>query len=120
MFANSIRYMLIASVRSQYGLLQALYQQGTLSGKSDTPLNEARALARYEGINYAASRLAAAYNHGFIDKPQAEVFDVVRMILTAKEDLANDPLPAVDGLSGEYADQALKDWAGELSQEAPK
>lgn len=39
-----------------------------------------------------ASRLAAAYNHGFIDKPMAEVGDVVRMILTAKEDLANNPV----------------------------
>ncbi|POZ13663.1 hypothetical protein C3Z09_22250 [Lelliottia aquatilis] len=83
-------------------------------------LSEVRTQARNEGINFAASRLAAAFNHGFIDKAQAEVFDVVRMILTAKEDLENDPLPAADGLSGEYAEQALKDWAEELSQEVSK
>ncbi|EOD2490128.1 hypothetical protein ACJJ2P_001835 [Escherichia coli] len=40
---------------------------------TDAFLAEVRASARNEGINYAASRLAAAYNHGFIDKPLAEV-----------------------------------------------
>lgn len=69
--------------------------------------------SRLEGINFAASRLAAAYNHGFIDKPLPEVFDVVRMILSAKEDLVT---PGEDGLSGEYAEQALKDWEAELSE----
>ncbi|MFH2432076.1 hypothetical protein [Citrobacter freundii] len=85
---------------------------------TDAFLSNVRLLARNEGINYAASRLAAAFNHGFVDKPLAEVCDVVRMILSAKEDLANNPLPAVDGLSGEYAERALKDWADQLSQEA--
>ncbi|ENZ0432398.1 hypothetical protein ACHOYD_10705 [Enterobacter hormaechei] len=77
-------------------------------------LAEVRAQARNEGINYAASRLAAAFNHGFVDKPLAEVFDVVRMILTAKEDLANDPIPAADGLSGEYAEKSLEEFAAQL------
>lgn len=81
---------------------------------TDSILREAEARARIEGINYAASRLAAAYNHGFIDKPLPEVFGVVRMILTTKEDLANTP--AKDGLSGEYAEQALKDWEAELRE----
>ncbi|HDG7398842.1 TPA: hypothetical protein PCI22_005169 [Klebsiella pneumoniae] len=36
-----------------------------------------KADGRAEGINFAASRLAAAFNHGFVDKPMAEVFDVV-------------------------------------------
>ncbi|HGW1998718.1 TPA: hypothetical protein ACNMTT_005791, partial [Klebsiella pneumoniae] len=67
-----------------------------------------KADGRAEGINFAAGRLAAAFNHGFVDKPMAEVFDVVRMILTAKEDLANDP--AADGLSGEYAEKSLAEW----------
>ena len=81
---------------------------------TDSILREAEARARIEGINFAASRLAAAYNHGFIDKPLPEVFDVVRMILTAKEDLANTP--AEDGLSGEYAEHALKGWEVELRE----
>ncbi|EDX6844841.1 hypothetical protein C0V48_003522, partial [Salmonella enterica] len=36
---------------------------------TDAFLAEVRASARNEGINYAASRLAAAFNHGFLDKP---------------------------------------------------
>ncbi|HAV1082875.1 TPA: Eae protein [Salmonella enterica subsp. enterica serovar Enteritidis] len=81
-------------------------------------LAEVRASARNEGINYAASRLAAAFNHGFLDKPVSEVLDVTRMILSAKEDLANDPLPADDGLSGEYAEKAIEEWETQLRQEA--
>ncbi|EEN6002594.1 Eae-like protein [Salmonella enterica subsp. enterica] len=81
---------------------------------TDAFLAEVRASARNEGINYAASRLAAAFNHGFLDKPVSEVLDVTRMILSAKEDLANDPLPADDGLSGEYAEKAIEEWAAQL------
>ncbi|ECD7458886.1 hypothetical protein [Salmonella enterica] len=81
---------------------------------TDAFLAEVRASARNEGINYAASRLAAAFNHGFLDKPVSEVLDVTRMILSAKEDLANDPLPADDGLSGEYAEKSIEEWAAQL------
>ena len=77
-------------------------------------LAEVRAQARNEGINYAAGRLAAAFNHGFVDKPLAEVFEVVRMILDTKEELANSTLPAADGLSGEYAEEFLEDSAAQL------
>lgn len=85
---------------------------------TDAAMAEIRAQGRIEGINFAASRLAAAFNHGFVEKPMAEVGDVVRMILTAKEDLANNP--AEDGLSGEYAEQSLKDWEQQLRAEASK
>ncbi|ECO0584356.1 hypothetical protein XS81_13725 [Salmonella enterica subsp. diarizonae] len=81
---------------------------------TDAFLAEVRASARNEGINYAASRLAASFNHGFLDKPVSEVLDVTRMILSAKEDLANNPLPADDGLSGEYAEKAIEEWAAKL------
>ncbi|EBZ1028270.1 hypothetical protein D7O18_27395 [Salmonella enterica subsp. enterica serovar Muenchen] len=87
---------------------------------TDAFLAEVRANARNEGINYAASRLAAAFNHGFLDKPVSEVLDVTRMILSAKEDLANDSLPAADGLSGEYAEKAIEEWVAQLRQEAAK
>ncbi|EDI6800883.1 hypothetical protein CFD39_12040, partial [Salmonella enterica] len=75
---------------------------------------EVRAQGRNEGINYAASRLAAAYNHGFIGKSMSEVADVVHMILDTKEELANSTLPAADGLSGEYAEEFLEDSAAQL------
>lgn len=81
---------------------------------TDAFLAEVQASARNEGINYAASRLAAAFNHGFLDKPVSEVLDVTRMILSAKEDLSNDPLPAADGLSGEYAEKSIEEWATQL------
>ena len=43
MFANSIRYMLIVSARSQFTLLMNLHQQGLLSTVSDAFLAEVRA-----------------------------------------------------------------------------
>ncbi|WP_375603519.1 hypothetical protein AB9X59_09825 [Klebsiella pneumoniae] len=79
-----------------------------------------KADGRAEGINFAASRLAAAFNHGFVEKPMAEVGDVVRMILDAKADLANSPIPPEDGLSGEYAEKALAEWEVELREGADK
>lgn len=79
-------------------------------------LAEVRAQSRNEGINYAASRLAAAFNHGFVDKPLTEVCDVVRMILDTKEELANSTLPAADGLSGEYAEKFLQEFAAQIRQ----
>ncbi|ELF6510395.1 TPA: hypothetical protein G8O05_004807 [Salmonella enterica] len=81
---------------------------------TDVFLAEVKASARNEGINYAASRLAAAFNHGFLNKPVSEVLDVTRMTLSAKEDLSNDPLPADDGLSGEYAEKSIEEWAAQL------
>ncbi|EMN4943440.1 hypothetical protein ACUV0W_000333 [Klebsiella pneumoniae] len=77
-----------------------------------------KADGRAEGINFAASRLAAAFNHGFVDKPMAEVGDVVRMILDAKADLANSPTPPEDGLSGEYAEKSLAEWETKLREGA--
>lgn len=84
----------------------------------DAFLAEVRASARNDGINYAASRLAAAFNHGFVDKPLAEVCDVVRMILDTKEELANSTLPAADGISGEYAEKFLAEFAAQLRKVA--
>ncbi|EFA3515530.1 hypothetical protein ACS5UF_002901 [Escherichia coli] len=80
---------------------------------TDAFLAEVRAVARNEGINYTASRLAAAFNHGFINKSLREVFDVTRMILSAKEELANEAHP-IDGLSGEYAEKSLEEWAEQI------
>lgn len=93
-------------------ILKAMKATGNMSA-TDAFLAEIRAEARNEGINYTASRLAAAFNHGFINKPLAEVFDVTRMILSAKEELANESHP-IDGLSGEYAEKSLEEWAEQI------
>ncbi|EHZ6558833.1 hypothetical protein LNS34_002299 [Salmonella enterica] len=95
-------------------LLQTVDSVYAKTPATDAFLAEVRASARNEGINYAASRLAAAFNHGFLNKPVSEVLDVTRMILSAKEDLSNDPLPADDGLSGEYAEKSIEEWAAQL------
>ncbi|MGT3630503.1 ead/Ea22-like family protein [Escherichia coli] len=93
-------------------ILDAMKATGNMPA-TDALLAEIRAEARNEGINYTASRLAAAFNHGFINKSLREVFDVTRMILSAKEELANEPHP-IDGLSGEYAEKSLEEWAEQL------
>lgn len=85
---------------------------------TDAALANIQAQYRAEGINFSASRLCAAYNHGFIDKPMKEVADVVRMILDAKEELSGGPLLATDGLSGEYAEKFLEECATQLRKGA--
>ncbi|WMJ65794.1 hypothetical protein RBI80_01445 [Klebsiella variicola] len=110
------------------GMLDYRYHEwyvDVLKAAMETPATDAylagiKAEGHAEGINFAASRLAAAFNHGFVDKPMAEVGDVVRMILTAKEDLANDPALPADGLSGEYAEKSLVEWEAVLREEADK
>lgn len=89
-------------------------RDGIETPATDAWQREQRQKAWAEGINYTAGRLAAAFNHGCVNKPMAEVGDIVRMILTTKDDLANDPAPAADGLSGEYAEKALEDWEQQL------
>ncbi len=93
-------------------ILEAMKATGNMPA-TDAFLAVVRAEARNEGINYTASRLAAAFNHGFINKTLREVFDVTRMILSAKEELANEPHP-IDGLSGEYAEKSLEEWAEQI------
>ncbi|MGT5392479.1 DUF4752 domain-containing protein [Escherichia coli] len=98
--------------------LVAAHQFAPETQATDAFLAEVRASARNEGVNYAAGRLAAAFNHGFVDKPLAEVYDVVRMIMDTKEELADSTLPAADGLSGEYAEKFLEEFSAQLRQEA--
>lgn len=99
-------------------ILEAMKATGNMSA-TDAFLAEIRAEARNEGINYTASRIAAAFNHGFINKSLREVFDVTRMILSAKEELANEPHP-IDGLSGEYAEKSLEEWAEQIRKGGDK
>ncbi|HCQ0822860.1 TPA: ead/Ea22-like family protein, partial [Escherichia coli] len=99
-------------------ILEAMKATGNMPA-TDAFLAEIRAEARNEGVNYTASRLAAAFNHGFINKSLREVFDVTRMILSAKEELANEAHP-IDGLSGEYAEKSLEEWAEQIRKGADK
>lgn len=83
---------------------------------TDAALASIQAQYRAEGINFTASRLCAAYNNGFIDKPLSDVADIVRMILDAKEEITK--YPADNGLSGEYAEKSLEEFAAELRKGA--
>lgn len=93
------------------GVKNVIVQHEIDTPATDTWVDGQRTIGRAEGVNFAAARLAAAFNHGFIDKPTAEVYDVVKAVLGAREELATAP---DDGLSGEYAEQALNDWAAQL------
>ncbi|EDW2616379.1 Eae protein [Salmonella enterica] len=115
---DMVRHSDYAELEDKYAALAADNDNAMETPATDAFLAEVRANARNEGINYAASRLAAAFNHGFLDKPVSEVLDVTRMILSAKEDLANNPLPADDGLSGEYAEKAIEEWEDQLRKGA--
>lgn len=103
----------LAMVRSADAIYLLKGWDVSAGARAEHALAEIRAAARNEGINYTASRLAAAFNHGFINKSLREVFDVTRMILSAKEELANEPHP-IDGLSGEYAEKSLEEWAEQI------
>ncbi|MGT3184355.1 hypothetical protein [Yersinia enterocolitica] len=98
----------ITDSQVESALRELLTYRQTAKNQIAWSIDAAKAQGRIEGINFAAGRLAAAFNHGFVDKPVAEVGDVVRMILGAKEEITS--YPAEDGLSGEYAEQSLKDW----------
>lgn len=96
--------------------LQELHDICKADDVGDALLPDVRYQGRVEGINFAASRIAAAYNNGFIDKPLEDVDDVVRAILSAKGELGNN-LPE-DGLSREYAEKSLVEFAAQLRQGA--
>lgn len=96
--------------------LQELHDICKADDVGDALLAEVRYQGRVEGINFAASRIAAAYNNGFIDKPLEDVDDVVRAILSAKGELGNNL--SEDGLSGEYAEKSLVEFAAQLRQGA--
>lgn len=60
MFANSIRYMLIVSARSQFTLLMDLHCRGLLSTVSDAFLDEVRA----QGVEMLTSKLQSLIDEG--------------------------------------------------------
>lgn len=98
-----------------HGLKEFVIMSFDLMSKPQPPMLSLLKYVRKHAtrINYTASRLAAAFNHGFINKSLREVFDVTRMILSAKEELANEAHP-IDGLSGEYAEKSLEEWAEQI------
>jgi hypothetical protein len=68
---------------------------------------------RAEGINFAANRLLAAFEHGFIDKPAGEVADVAKMILSAVTELPGAP---EEDFTRDYSDEVIALIGAELRE----
>lgn len=68
---------------------------------------------RAEGINFAANRLLAAFEHGFIDKPAGEVADVANMILSAVTELPGAP---EEDFTRDYSDEVIALIRAELRE----
>lgn len=69
---------------------------------TDSALREIRAQSRAEGIHFAANRILAAWESGFIDDTAAAAYDISGAVLSAVEFLPN----ADEGeFKREYADE---------------
>ena len=85
---------------------------------NETPATDAALAAirdkhRAEGINFAANRLLAAFEHGFIDKPAGEVADVAKMILSAVTELPGAP---EEDFTRDYSDEVIAMIRAELRE----
>ncbi|EKN4699642.1 hypothetical protein JE939_002813 [Yersinia ruckeri] len=80
----------------------------TAAKPSDQPLNEIMARSRVEGVFFTANHLLAAFEHGFIDKPEKEVADVARMILDSIQFMTN---AQSDDFTRAYSDEVLRRMA---------
>jgi hypothetical protein len=84
----------------------------------ETPVTSAALSAirdkhRAEGITFAANRLLAAFEHGFIDKPAGEVADVAKMILSAVTELPGAP---EEDFTRDYSDEVIALIRAELRE----
>ncbi|HEJ6942913.1 TPA: hypothetical protein SMF29_003713 [Serratia marcescens] len=80
---------------------------------TDAALSTIRDKYRAEGINFAANRLLAAFEHGFIDKPAGEVADVAKMILSAVTELPGAP---EEDFTRDYSDEVIALIRSELRE----
>lgn len=71
---------------------------------TDAFLAEVRAHGRTQGIYFVANRMLAAWEHGFIERPESEVVDVARMILSSVEMLTD---AEEEDFEREFADEMM-------------
>ncbi|WP_145517655.1 hypothetical protein [Yersinia mollaretii] len=74
-------------------------------------LNEIKAQSRIESTYFTANRLLAAFEHGFIDKPEKEVADIALMILESAKYM---PSAQPEEFTKTYSDQVLARIAANL------
>lgn len=77
-------------------------------------LNEIKAQCRIESTYFTANRLLAAFEHGFIDKPEKEVADIALMILESAKYM---PSAQPEEFTKTYSDQVLARIAASLRGE---
>ena len=82
---------------------------------TDAFLAEVRAQAHKEGAHFVANRMLAAWEAGFIDDTAKNAAEIVRMILTSTEFMADAPEGDFDR---SFADGVLEDIAVQLRKEA--
>lgn len=80
---------------------------------TDAFIAEQRAQARKEGAHFAANRMLAAWDAGFIDDTAKNAADIARMILSSTEFMADAPEGDFDRA---FADSVLVEIASELRQ----
>ncbi|HHL2708978.1 TPA: hypothetical protein ACQ39K_000464 [Yersinia enterocolitica] len=77
-------------------------------------LDEIKAQSRIESTYFTANRLLAAFEHGFIDKPEKEVADIALMILESAKYM---PSAQPEEFTKTYSDQVLARIAASLRSE---
>ncbi|HEN3599491.1 TPA: hypothetical protein U5E25_000897 [Yersinia enterocolitica] len=87
--------------------------------KSETPatiqaISEIKTQSRIESTYFTANRLLAAFEHGFIDKPEKEVADIALMILESAKYM---PSAQPEEFTKTYSDQVLARIAASLRGE---
>ncbi|WP_164134381.1 ead/Ea22-like family protein [Serratia marcescens] len=113
------------ALKSSVDLIASAYTEGEPVGfeidrarhienpATDAALAAIRDKHRAEGITFAANRLLAAFEHGFIDKPAGEVADVAKMILSAVTELPGAP---EEDFTRDYSDEVIALIRAELRE----
>lgn len=81
---------------------------------STQAISEIKTQSRIESTYFTANRLLAAFEHGFIDKPEKEVADIALMILESAKYM---PSAQPEEFTKTYSDQVLASIAASLSGE---
>ncbi|MCQ4966194.1 hypothetical protein NE616_00645 [Enterobacteriaceae bacterium DFI.7.85] len=108
-FVNEEDEYLYASVPLDYVSEVNMYVSRDVNAENpfketDAFLAEVRAHGRTQGIYFVANRMLAAWEHGFIKRPESEVVDVARMILSSVEML---PDAEEEDFEREFADEMM-------------
>ena len=91
MFANSVRYMLIVSARSQFALLMDMYSKGIITGRtgedeSSDALTDGQLLFRLQDF-YGAGQDAIEINDHEYAQECTDVVSIIREVIESRKKL---------------------------------